>query len=65
MQNARVAGWAVIQDTTEHAENRSHILKDQCPNENSIPQLQCVATGVVTNKQSAANCRQLHLHANA
>ena len=51
---ARIAGWAVIQDTSQPNDQFSQIVQNHncCPDK--IPELQCVATGVVTKKQSAA-----------
>ena len=53
-ENARIAGWAVVQDTSHLPDNHSQIIKENNGIPQKIPQLQCVATGVVTKKQSAA-----------
>ena len=53
-EDAKLAGWAVIQDCSINEDDREEIIMATKHIKSNIPKMQCVATGVVTGKQTAA-----------
>ena len=53
-EQSKLAGWAVIQDTSADADERDDIITDIRVTTAKVPKLNCIATGVVTGKQSPA-----------
>jgi len=53
-EDAKLAAWAVIQDSSVDADDREEIMIAMKDLKGSVPKMNCVATGVVTGRQTAA-----------